>query len=166
MKHIGWCLDRIQIQIGGIPRNLDRSVDIALANYIVNRVEEYAETLAKIITNPKFKKSLDRLEKTSIEGVRLQAHEIEKLISDLKHMLYELDLYIKTLKEIIEKERSEKGSSKGEWSSKADQITLMIDQKFGGERGELRQEFTVALHSRKELKELEIAEKHIAEFFD
>lgn len=40
----------------------------------------------------------------------------------------------------------------------------MIDQKFGGELGELQKVFQRSLLSKKELKQLVTAEKHLAEF--
>ena len=39
----------------------------------------------------------------------------------------------------------------------------MIDQKFGGEWGELRKEFKIALRTEKELKQIITSEKHLAE---
>ena len=171
-----------------------------LGSIILTYVKYYAYILAKLITNPKFKKIIRRLEHTSIEGVRLQAHEIEELLKDLNHMLYVLDLYIKELRELIEN-HSGTGQYKGkqiiialihlldkkkkklgkeysiaeniremirrrmhQFNNKADQLTLMIDQKFGGKKGELRKEFQVVLHTEKELKELTISEKHLEGF--
>ncbi|MDO9581029.1 MAG: hypothetical protein Q7J06_10775, partial [Bacteroidales bacterium] len=67
------------------------------------------------------------------------------------------DLYIKNLREIIARNPEQ-------WSKKADQLVLMIDQKFGGEMGELRKEFQVALHKEEELKQLITSEEHLAEF--
>jgi len=157
MKHIGWCLDRIQIVMGHIPRAVLSPEDKEKANNILDEVQEYADTLATLITNPKFKKYLQRLEKASIEGVKLQAHEIEALVKDLEHMLYVLDLYIKNLKEIMIKHPEQ-------WGKKADQLALMIDQKFGGERGELRKEFQIAVHTEEELKAVVTSERHLAAF--
>ena len=100
---------------------------------------------------------LHQLEETSIEGIRLKAYEVEELFKDLEHMLYVLDLYIKNLKEIITNHPEE-------WNKKAPQIVLMVDQKFGGEMGELRKEFQMAFHAEEELKQLVTSEKHLAEF--
>ena len=157
MKHIGWCLERIQIVMAHIPRAVISEEDKEKANKILNEVQEYANTLAQLILYPKFKNYLSKLENSSIEGLRLQAHEIEELFKDLEHMLYVLDLYIKNLREIIENHPEQ-------WNKKADQLVLMIDQKFGGEMGELRKEFQVALHKEEELKQLVTSEEHLAEF--
>lgn len=157
MKHIGWCLDKIQSVMSNIPRAVISEEDKEKANNALDEVKEYADTLAQIILNPKFKGYLQQLEKSSIKGIRLQAHEIEELFKDLGHMLQVLELYIKNLKEIIV-------NNPEQWSKKADQLTLMIDQKFGGERGELRKEFQIALHAKEELQELVTSEKHLAEF--
>jgi len=157
MKHIGWCLERIQIAMAHIPRAVISQEDKVKANNILNEVQEYANTLAQLIQHPKFKEYLYKLEKSSIEGIRLQAHEIEELYKNLEHMLYVVDLYIKNLREII-------AHNPEQWSKKADQLVLMIDQKFGGEMGELRKEFQVALHKKEELKKLITSEEHLAEF--
>ncbi len=157
MKHIGWCLDKIQITMSRIPREVISSEDKEKANKILNEVSEYAATLSQLITNSEFKKHLQQLEKASIEGVRLQAHEVELLFKDLEHMLYVLDLYLKSLRDIIQIHPEQ-------WSKKADQIVLMINQKFGNEMGELRKEFQIAIHKENELKQLVASEKHLAEF--
>ncbi|MBN2880673.1 hypothetical protein JXM83_01350 [Candidatus Woesearchaeota archaeon] len=157
MKHIGWCLDKIQMTMMGIPRDVISGENKAQAKNILNQVEEYLKTLSDIITNPNFKKTISMLEHTSIEEVKLQAHEIEELFKDLEHALYVIDLYIKDLNGIIESDPSR-------WNKKADQIVLMIDQKFGGERGDLRKEFQVALHTQEELQKIVTSEKHLAEF--
>ena len=157
MKHIGWCLERIQIAMIPIPQAVIFQEDKNKANEILDQVQEYANTLAQLILHPKFKKYLQQLEKSSIEGVKLQANKIEELFKDLDHMLYVLDLYIKDLRGIIKNHPEQS-------SKKADQLVLMIDQKFGGERGELRKEFQIALHSQEELKQLVTFEKHLAEF--
>ncbi len=157
MKHIGWCLDRIQIVMVHIPKAVISQEDKEKARNILDEVQEYANTLAQLILNPKFKEYLHKLEVAPIEGVRLQAHEIKELFKDLEHMLYVLDLYIKNLKEIIIKHPEQ-------WSKKAPQLVLMIEQKFGGEMGELRMEFQISLHTEQELKQLVTSEKHLAEF--
>lgn len=157
MKHIGWCLERIQIVMAHIPKTVLSQEDKVQANSILNTIQSLADTLAELIQHPKFKKYLHQLENAPVEGVRLQAHEIEELLKDLEHMLYMLDLYIKNLKEIIINHPEQ-------WSKKADQLTLMIDQKFGGEMGELRKEFQVAVHTEEELKQLVTSEKHLEEF--
>lgn len=157
MKHIGWCLEQIQIEMSKIPKTVISQNDKEKANNILDNVQNYANTLAELITNPKFRKYLNQLEKTSIEGVRLHAHEIKELFKDLEHMLYILDLYIKNLKEIIL-------TNPEQWGNKADQLVLMIDQKFGGERGDLRKEFQVSVHLSEELKQIVTSEEHLSEF--
>lgn len=157
MKHLGWCLDRIQIAMANLPRAVISQGDKERAQSILDEVQGYANTLAQLILNPNFKNNLHQLEKVSIEGVRLQAHEVEELFKDLEHMLYVLDLYIKNLKEIILNHPEQ-------WSGKADQLVLMINQKFGGGRGELRREFQIALHAEQELKRIVTSEEHLAEF--
>ena len=157
MKHIGWCLEKIQITIRYIPEDVSSQENKHKAKRILDEVQEYANTLAELIHHPKFKKYLSKLENSSIEGARLQAHEIEELFKDLDHMLYTLDLYIKELREIIRNHPEQ-------WIKKADQVALMIDQKFGGERGELRKEFQVTLHTEEDLKKLITNEKHLSEF--
>ena len=157
MRSIGWCLERIQILMGDIPISVVSDEDKKKAQAILNEVQEYADILAQIIMNPKFKLNLYRLEKASIEGIRLQAIEIEELFKDLEHMLYVLDLYIENLKEIILYHPEQ-------WSKKADQLVLMIHQKFGGEMGKLRKEFQIILHTQDELREIVTSEKHLAKF--
>jgi len=157
MKTIGWCLERIQVLMSRIPRALISQEDKEKANNTIDEVQKYANTLAQLILNPTFKKYLHQLENAPVEGVRLRAHEVERLFKDLEHMLYVLNLYIKNLREIII-------NHPDQWSRKADQLVLMIDQKFGGKMGELRKEFKIALHTEEELKQIVTSEKHLAEF--
>lgn len=84
-----------------IPRAVISSEDKVKANNILDEIQEYANTLAQLILHPKFKNYLHQLEKSSFEGIKLQASEIEELFKDLEHMLYVLDLYIKQLREIV-----------------------------------------------------------------
>lgn len=86
MKHIGWCLDKIQVEMAHIPREVISQEDKNKASHILDEVQACANTLAQLILNPKFKKYLHRLERPSIEAVRLQTHEIEELFKDLEHM--------------------------------------------------------------------------------
>ena len=157
MKHIGWCLEKIQVTMNHIPRAVISKGDKSKANNILDKVQEYANTLEQLITHSKFEKYLCQLGTSSIKGVRLQEHKIKELLKDLEHMLYVVDLYIKNLRVIIT-------DNPEQWSKKADQLVLMIDQKFGGEKGELRNEFQIALHTEKELRRLVTSEKHLAEF--
>lgn len=157
MRNIGWCLDRIQIVIARIPRAVNTPEEKTSANKILDEVHEYSVTLAQIIQNPGFRDALNQLENSSISEVKLQADQIEELAKDLNHRLQVLDLYIQELRDIIINRPQE-------WARKADQIVLMIDQKFGGERGNLRAEFQVALHEEEQLRALVTAEKHLEEF--
>jgi len=157
MKHIGWCLEKIQIVMGYIPKAVESQDDKDKATKILDDVQEYADTLSELIIHPKFKNSLRTLENSSIPEIKLQGREIENLFKDLEHMLYVTDLYIKSLREII-------SGNPAQWSRKADQLVLMIDQKFGGEMGELRREFQVAVHAEEELKNLIPSEKHLEKF--
>jgi len=157
MKHIGYCLDGIQIAMARIPKAVISPEDKQKAREILDEIQKYANTLEQLILNPTFKVYLHQLETAPEERVRLQAHEIEELFKDLEHMLLVLDLYLKDLREIIT-------TNPQRWSKKADQLVLMIDQKFGGERGELRKEFQVALYAEEELRRIVSSEEHLAEF--
>lgn len=157
MKHIGWCLERIQIAMAHIPREVISQENKDKANHILDEVQEYANTLVQLIQHPKFRKSLYELEESSIERVILPLRKVEELFKDLEHMLYVLDLYINNLREIIKNHPEQ-------WIKKADQLVLMIDQKFGAYRGELRKEFQITIHIKEELREIVKSEKHLAEF--
>ena len=87
----------------------------------------------------------------------LPARKVEELFKDLEHMLYVLDLYINNLREIIKNHPEQ-------WSKKADQLVLMIDQKFGAYGGYLRKEFQITIHIKEELQKIVKSEKHLAEF--
>ena len=41
MKHIGWCLDQIQIAFFHLPRTIDDPKDKVKANKVLDEVEEY-----------------------------------------------------------------------------------------------------------------------------
>ena len=58
MKSIGWCLDRIQIVMVSIPKEVTSQEDKAKANLVLDEVREYADTLAQLIQNPKFKNNI------------------------------------------------------------------------------------------------------------
>ena len=58
MKSIGWCLDRIQIVMVSIPKEVTSPEDKAKANLVLDEVREYADTLAQLIQNPKFKNNI------------------------------------------------------------------------------------------------------------
>ena len=157
MKHIGWCLDQIQIVMVPIPKEVISPEDKEKANKILDEVEEYAKTLAQLIMNPEFKEKLHQLENASSEGARLQVHEIEELLKDLEHVLYVLDLYITNLRDIVINHPEQ-------WHNKAKDLAEMIGKKFCDEWGELQEKFQVAVHSEEELRQLITSEKHLAEF--
>ncbi|MBU2640072.1 MAG: hypothetical protein KKG75_05220 [Nanoarchaeota archaeon] len=157
MKHIGWCLDQIQIAMMPMPKEVISPEDKVKANDILDKIEEYLKTLAELILNPGFKEKIHQLENASSEGARLQAHEIEELLKDLEHMLYILELYITNLRDIIINHPEQ-------WHNKAKDLCQMISQKFCDEWGELQEKFRIAVHSEEELRQLITSEKHLAEF--
>jgi hypothetical protein len=157
MKSIGDLLDGIQIVMSKIPKRLVTNSDFQKAKSILDRVQEYFKDLERLITSPGFEKVIRRLEHSSIEEVNLEAHQIENLMKDLRHMLYETDLYIRNLWQIVI-------AHPEQWAAKSDQLTLMIDQKFGGEYGELRKEFTIILHTEEELEEIQGDERRLRKF--
>ena len=55
MKHIGWCLDRMMEVINGLPNSIDSQEDKEKSIGILRRVQEYEDTLCKIIRNPDFR---------------------------------------------------------------------------------------------------------------
>ena len=89
--------------------------------------------------------------------MRLQAHQVEELLKDLEHMLEAIDLYLQNTPKIIQDDPAQ-------WSIRADKLTQAIDQKFGGEIGELRREFKIVLYKEEELRRLVVNERHLAEF--
>lgn len=200
MKHIGWCLEKIQVAMRKIPRRLNNDKDKEKANEILDEVQEYTSTLSDLIHNRKFRRYIERLRNSSIKDVRLEEQEVENFAKDLEHVISVIDSYINELRVLItnhsnswlykgkqiiiatinllDKKKSKLGK---EWSmienykslikkrmhqfnNKADQITLAIDQKFGGERGELRKEFQEIIYTNEELKEIVKSEEHLAEF--
>ena len=157
MKHIGWCLEQIQIVMVRIPRSVISQEDKEKAKKILVEVQEYANTLGQLVQSPTLKEYLRQLENTSIEAAKLQAQEVGRVVKDLEHMLYVLELYIQNLNDII-------SNHPEQWVSKADQLVLMIDQKFGNELGKLRKEFQIALHTKENLMRIVSSEEHLAEF--
>jgi len=163
MKHIGWCLDNIQIAMMDMPKELTSEESKKKAKQVIDDVQKYADTLVDLIRNPEFKKTIHKLEQAPIEGIRLQAHEVEELFKDLEHALHVIDLTLTELREILAlKFHDEKDIRR--WKRSYDKLVLMIDQKFGGERGELRKEFQINLHTKEQLQDIVNSEKHLAEF--
>lgn len=160
MKHVGYYLDKIQMEMMHIPRQIDTDDNVKRAHDVLAEVRSCEKSLIALITHSSFRSKLNLLENSSMQEIKLQAHEIEELFKSLEHMLYELDLYLKNLYQILEQKNS------AQWLPKYDQIVVMIDQKFGGERGDLRKEFQVVLHTREELKEILSAEELIQHFLE
>ena len=157
MKHIGACLDNIQILLGGIPKNIDSPQDKDKAIRIVDEVEEYANTLAQLVTNPNLRDYLAKLEKEPINGIQMQAHEVENLLKELMHILYLLDLYIQNLRDII-------ANHPEQWRTKAENLVLTIAKKFNDEQGNLHRVFKIVLYEQRELEQIVTSENHLAEF--
>lgn len=199
MKHIGWCLEKIQISLAGLPKDIDSKENKEKAARVLDEVEGYAETMADLVDNRRFRRIIHRLNKSSFEEIRLEVHEIEYLQKDLMHMLYLLDLYLKELRVMLEKHsdtwaykarqaivaatdllnkkkrrlgaeytlveniKSKLNIKLNEFTRKTEALGEEIDNRFGGDRGDLKKELKVALYTRKELKELVKNQEHLAE---
>ncbi len=180
MKHIGACLDGIQIALAQIPRKVESAEDKAKAFKIMDEIEAYLITLQQLTINPKLKDYLHELERTPVmdrtskgylaskdylanlgrepvDGVPVQAHQVEELLKDLEHMLYLISRYIQIARVSIP-------AYPDKWVQTVPDLTLAIDQKFGGEMGELRAEFKLVLYKEEELRRLVSNDKHLAEF--
>jgi archaellum component FlaC len=149
MKHIGWCLDQIQITMANIPHQVEDAGDKKKAHDIMNKVEVLSQTLEKLILNSQFQTDLRALENSQIQQFQLQAHQIKELIKDLEHALQTIGLFIREMRHNID-------NNSQEWTKNADKIVLMIDQKFGGDMGELKKEFEVVIHAQDTLAQLQI----------
>lgn len=163
MKHIGWCLEKIQTTFGNMPRELNSEDSKKKAKRVIDDVQKYADTLVDLIHNNKFRKTIRKLENTPIDNVKMHAKHIEELAKDLEHALYIIDLTLKELREILNLEYLVEKDVR-RWIGSYDKLVLMIDQKFGGDYGELRKEFKIAIHTIDQLKETVKHEKHLAEF--
>ncbi|MBU0979857.1 MAG: hypothetical protein KJ709_03555 [Nanoarchaeota archaeon] len=137
MKHIGWCLERIQYALAGLPNNIDSEEDKAKASRIIDEVEEYAHTLEQLVYNHKLRVHLNRLSKAPIDGVRLQEHEVVELMKDLKHMLYLLDLYIKELRDLMK-------SHSGTWRYKLKQTGIAMIHLLDKDKRRLGRDYSIA----------------------
>lgn len=158
MKHIGWCLDQIQIVSSKMPLRLNSSDDKANAQAIINEVEKYANTLAEIITSPEYKLNLPAFKEAGLKKLNMQAHEIEKFIQNIEHMLHLLDLYINELREIISQDPNR-------WNTKSQDLIHYIAKTFNDERYELNKEFKIALFTREEIEKMVTSEDHLAKLF-
>ena len=163
MKHIGKCLEAIQMAFVRMPKELDSPQKKLLAQSILKISRKYANTLAELVTNPLFKQTIRTLETMNIDRIDMQAQDVEKLLQDLEHALYVIDLTLNELSAIAKKEVLDE-QDKRVWHRSYDKLVFMIDQKFGGQRGDLRKEFQVALHTSEELKRIVTLEDHLAEF--
>ena len=200
MKHIGWCLEKIQIELSRLPKRIDTKEDKKKANKIIDNVEKYAKTCSELIKNPKLKFYVKRLEDSYLRDAKEKGKEVERIIKDLNDAINIIFNYIILLRKLISRHsssypyrgkqiivasyhliskdkqklgkeytilqnfRSLMRSRMHQFSNKADQITHMIDQKFGDGRGDLRKEFSDAIHTKEELKEIVTNEEHLEEF--
>jgi hypothetical protein len=163
MKHIGWCLNGIQIAFVNMPRDITSDSNKKKAREVIDKVQKYAHTLEDLINNPKFKQLIHKLEQIPIGKVKLQAQKVEEIFKDLEHALQVIELTLKELNEILNiMLMNEEEIIR--WRKSYDKLVVMIDQKFGGDRGELRKEFEVSLHTSEQLKEIVRIEEHLAEF--
>lgn len=163
MKHIGWCLDKIQMTCMSMPKKMDSEESKKKAAEVIDDIQKYADTLVNLVHNHKFEKQIHTLENTHIEGIKLQTKHIKELIKDLEHALYIIHLTLDELREMLKLDFTDKDNAL-KWKKSYDKLVVMIDQKFGGERGELREEFKVAVYTKKHLKEIVKSEKHLSEF--
>ncbi len=161
MKHIGWCLEQIQITMIGSSGNIDTPEEKKRALWAINKTEEYLKTLLELVNRPDFKKTLYRLKNSSVKDVQLQEQEIEKLINDIRYTTNYIGLSLEQAKGFL-KEYDFSSDHAARWKKTYDAIVHLIDQKFGGERGELKKEFEAVLHTEKELKQIVSDEKHLA----
>ena len=163
MKHIGWCLEKIQIAFGNMPKELTSEDSKKQAKNVIDDVQKYADTLINLVHHPEFIKIIHQLEKVPIDGIKMHANHIEELAKDLEHALYVIDLTLEELKELVNLKSMDKNDVI-RWKMSYDKLVLMIDQKFGGDLGELRKEFQVTLHTKEQLQEIVKSEEHLAEF--
>jgi hypothetical protein len=163
MKHIGWCLEKIQMAFGDMPKELSSDDSRKKAKKVIDDVQKYADTLVDLIHHHKFEKTINRLEGMHIENIQLQTNQVKELFKDLEHALYIIDLTLKELREIVDTQILNEDDIQ-RWKRAYDKLVFMIDQKFGGDRGELSKEFKVVLHTKEELEEIINCEEHLAEF--
>ena len=145
MKHIGTCLDNIQILLARMPKNIDSTTDKAKATQMVDEIEEYAHTLEQLITHPKLRVYLLKLSNAPIDGIKLQGGEVEKLLKDLEHMLYLLDLYIQELRDMIK-------NHSNTWRYKAKQIFIAVIQLLDRKKKRLGREYSIAQNIKSKIR--------------
>jgi phosphoribosylanthranilate isomerase len=163
MKHIGWCLEKIQIAFGNMPKELTSEDSKKQAKKVIDDVQKYADTLVGLVHHHKFRQIIHQLEKVPIDGIKMHANHIKELAKDLEHALYVIDLTLKELRELSNLKSMNENDVR-RWKRSYDKLVLMIDQKFGGDWGELRKEFQIALHTKEQLQEIVKYEEHLAEF--
>lgn len=162
MKHIGKCLDSIQMAFVKMPKELDSPQKKIIALSIIKVSRKYATILENLITNSQFGEIIKRLENVDIDGIKMQAKEVETLLKDLEHSLLLIDLTLNELFEIASKDDLS-AEDKHIWRRSYTKIVRMINEKFGGKRGDLRREFQISLHKAEELREAVALEKHLAD---
>lgn len=163
MKHIGWCLEKIQIAFKKMPKELTSEDSKKQAKNVIDVVQKYVNTLIDLIHHPEFRKIIHQLENIPIEDIKIHANHIEELAKDLEHALYIVDSTLKELREIVNLKYMDENNII-RWKRSYDKLVLMIDQKFGDDWGELRKEFQITLHTKEQLKKIVKSEEHLIEF--
>jgi len=99
MKHVGWCLEKIQIAFRNMPKELTSEDSKKQAINVIDDVQKYADTLVDLVHHHKFEELIHNLEHIPIEGIKLQTNHIKELFKDLEHALYIIDLTLKELRD-------------------------------------------------------------------
>ncbi len=165
MKHIGACLDGIQIALARMPREgINSEEKRARALKVLDEVEAYDLTLERLVRDPKFEECLHNLERNEVEGVRLKAHEVDDLLEGIELLLRLLDSNVQQLRDIIRDYSNHPDRAEDSWERKVSVISETIVQKFYDEMYELRKEFKLVFYKEEELRRLVPNEAHLAEF--
>jgi hypothetical protein len=106
------------------------------------------------------RKVLDGLENQSFNDVKFQAVHIDKLLTELHKMILDLEKYLSGLQAVLDTGDNEK------WKSHPPHIANMITFDFYHYYTDLREEFTTALHTKEELRKLEIYEEHLVHLLE
>ena len=163
MKHIGWCIDNIQVASGRVPKFITSDDLKKKAKNAIDDVHKYLNTLIDLVHNDTFEKAIHELEHAPIEGIRLQTHEVKELFKDLNSALYIIDLTLKELTEILNLKVISEYDAK-RWRLLYQKIMYMTSKKFCDEHYMLNKEFEVSLHTKKQLQKMVRSEEHLAEF--
>jgi hypothetical protein len=167
MKHIGWCLDQIQIAFFHLPRTIDDPKDKVKANKVLDEVEEYAHTMMELVLSDKLRVHLNKL-KEMIAAMRIlhfkdpessakvalvvkglqTEEEVEELLKDLKHMLYITELYVTELRDLI---RSHSGS----WWYKTKQFCVAIKHMVDDDKRKLSRDYKFTVRFKSKVKSLQ-----------